>query len=41
MPVAAQIAFTHGISLVFLISAATKNSAIIAPAMRGKGDIRG
>lgn len=41
MPVAAQIAFTRGISLVFLISAAITMPAIIASAMRGKGDVRG
>ncbi len=40
MPVAEQIAFTGGITLVFLISAAITVPAIIASAMRGKGDVR-
>ena len=40
MPVADQIAFTHGIDLAFVISAAITVPAIIASALRGKGDIR-
>lgn len=39
MPVADQVAFTQGITLVFLISAAITVPAIIASALRGKGDI--
>ena len=41
MPIADQIAFTSGIALIFLISAAITIPAIIASAMRGKGDVTG
>lgn len=39
MPVAMQIAFTQGVTIVFLISAAITVPAIIVSAMRGKGDV--
>ena len=39
MPVAEQIAFTQGVTIVFLISAAITVPAIIVSAMRGKGDV--
>jgi EmrB/QacA subfamily drug resistance transporter len=39
MPVAEQIAFTQGITIVFLISAVITVPAIIVSAMRGKEDV--
>jgi EmrB/QacA subfamily drug resistance transporter len=39
MPVAEQIAFTQGVTIVFLISAVITVPAIIVSAMRGKGDV--
>jgi MFS family permease len=39
MSVAEQIAFTQGITIVFLISAVITVPAIIVSAMRGKGDV--
>ncbi len=39
MPVADQIAFTQGITVVFLISSVITIPAIIVSAMRGKGDV--
>jgi MFS family permease len=39
MSVAEQIAFTQGITIVFLISAIITVPAIIVSAMRGKGDV--
>ncbi len=41
MQVAEQIAFTQGITLVFLISSIITVPAIIVSAMRGKGDVDG
>jgi len=40
MPVAGQIAFTQGVTLVFLISSVITIPAIIVSAMRGKGDVQ-
>jgi EmrB/QacA subfamily drug resistance transporter len=40
MPVAGQIAFTQGVTTVFLISAIITIPAVIVSAMRGKGDVQ-
>ncbi len=41
MPVADQVAFTSGITLVFFVSSLITVPAIITSAMRGKGDVQG